>query len=280
MKNFIVLFCSLLTIFSSSNLQSKPLEKENIHIIKSSDLEWEPLVPALGTEGPLYAPLWGNIHKKGASGFLAKMPDGYVSSPHVHNITYRGVTISGLVHNDDPGAEKAWLSPGSIWMQPAGEVHVTAAKGKCNIAYLEMNEGPYLFDPPSDAFTPPFSALNIDSSHLIWLNQKHSTWLPSRKSKRVKNLAIAFLWGKVSRKHWNSTLLRLPPDFYGKITNRKGDLKIVVIKGEVTLGKTKNEDLPSGSYFHLEPSQSSFISNETDENVLLYIKSKGKYKVY
>lgn len=33
---------------------------------------------------------------------------------------------------------------GSFWTQPSGEVHITAAKGEENIAYVEIDSGPDL----------------------------------------------------------------------------------------------------------------------------------------
>ena len=59
--------------------------------------------------------------------------DGFSSPPHIHNVTYRAMVIKGLVHNDDPEAENMWMPPGSFWTQPAGEAHITSAKGEENI---------------------------------------------------------------------------------------------------------------------------------------------------
>ncbi|MEL6545820.1 MAG: DUF4437 domain-containing protein, partial [Myxococcota bacterium] len=41
------------------------------------------------------------------------------------------------------------MGPGSYWMQPAGEVHITAAKpGAGGTSFLEILSGPYLVKLP------------------------------------------------------------------------------------------------------------------------------------
>lgn len=77
---------------------------------------------------------------------------GFESPPHIHNITYRGVVIEGVMHNDDPTAAKMWMPPGSFWTQPAGEDHTTAADGETNLIYLEIDSGPYLVKPSAEQF--------------------------------------------------------------------------------------------------------------------------------
>lgn len=69
-------------------------------------------------------------------GISVRFNPGFSSPPHIHNITYRGIVIEGLLHNDDPTAESMWLPAGSFWTQPAGEDHITAANAQSNMIYL------------------------------------------------------------------------------------------------------------------------------------------------
>ncbi len=102
--------------------------------------------------GASAADLWGDRTKDTATGMLVKFQKGFSSPPHIHNVTCRGVVIEGLMHNDDPAAEKMWMSSGSFWTQPAGESYITAAEGKNSLIYLEIDSGPYLVLSAEKAF--------------------------------------------------------------------------------------------------------------------------------
>ncbi|MGI9227203.1 MAG: DUF4437 domain-containing protein, partial [Gammaproteobacteria bacterium] len=141
-----------------------------------SDVKWTPLNPARGKLGPKAGYLWGDRAGVGPSGFLVKFVDGFSSPPHIHNITYRGVVISGFVHNDDPNAEEAWMPTGSFWTQAAGEVHITAAKGSNNIAYIEIEKSPYLVLPTKEAFDSNEKSVNIEESNIVWQDASNTNW--------------------------------------------------------------------------------------------------------
>jgi hypothetical protein len=131
-------------------------------VVPAADVEWGALNPARGDASPRAATLWGDRTGSGATGFLVRFVDGFESPPHIHNVTYRGVVIRGLVHNDDASAEPMWMPAGSYWTQPRGGPHITAARGE-TVAYIEIDEGPYLVRPVDQAFedeewTPPTSS--------------------------------------------------------------------------------------------------------------------------
>ena len=123
-----------------------------VTVISTDKIDWGLLNPLRGDASPRAADLWGDRTQDEATGLLVKFKQGFSSPPHSHNITYRGVVIHGALHNDDPTAERLWLSPGSFWTQPAGENHITAASGKENLIYLEIESGPYLVLPSDQAF--------------------------------------------------------------------------------------------------------------------------------
>ena len=92
----------------------------DITVITPGQVRYQPLNPARGDASPRAGVLWGDIRRDVPSGVLLQFADGFASPPHIHNITYRAVVISGAVHNDDPDAAHLWLGPGSFWTQPAG----------------------------------------------------------------------------------------------------------------------------------------------------------------
>lgn len=127
----------------TENKISEQKEKPTNKVVLGSEVKWEKLNPARGDQSPLAGTIWGDRNGIEATGFLVKFADGFSSPPHIHNITYRAVVISGAIHNDDPQAEKMWMKPGSFWTQPLGESHSTASKGE-SMALVEIDNGPYL----------------------------------------------------------------------------------------------------------------------------------------
>ena len=119
---------------TSDSMAPTPTTKPNFEVIMVSEVKWEQLNPARGDKSPQAGTLWGDRKGTVPTGFLAKFVDGFSSPPHIHNATYRAVVISGRIHNDDPNAADMWMSTGSFWTQPKGEVHITAAKGSINVA--------------------------------------------------------------------------------------------------------------------------------------------------
>lgn len=158
-------------------------------VIATDNIEWGLLNPLRGDASPKAADLWGDRTQNKATGMLVKFNKGFSSPPHIHNITYRGVVIEGLMHNDDPRAETMWLPSGSFWIQPAGESHITAANGQENLIYLEIDSGPYLVLPVAEAFDNGERPINIDKRNLVWLDAQDVQWLEAGK------VQIAYLWG-------------------------------------------------------------------------------------
>ena len=139
-------------------------------IVPVSAVEWGPLNPARGDASPRAGTLWGDRTSAGESGFLVQFKEGFSSPPHIHNVTYRGVVIEGVIHNDDPGAADMWLPAGSFWTQPAGEAHVTSAGDAFNMAYVEIDDGPYLVKPTDESFDSGERPVNLDHTNLVWLD--------------------------------------------------------------------------------------------------------------
>ncbi|MEM9052957.1 MAG: DUF4437 domain-containing protein, partial [Bacteroidota bacterium] len=127
-----IIICLVSSCTSHEKGEAEATANENLtnRVLLSSEIIWQKLNPARGDASPQAGTLWGDRKGEVSTGFLAKFVDGFSSPPHIHNVTYRAVVISGLVHNDDPEAENMWMPPGSFWTQPAGETHITSAQGE------------------------------------------------------------------------------------------------------------------------------------------------------
>jgi hypothetical protein len=268
--NVMKLFKSILIILSLSQFFSVAYGAGN-KVISTSDIQWGLLNPLRGEKSPRAADLWGDRTKGVGTGMLVKFNNGFSSPPHIHNITYRGVVIKGLMHNDDPAAATTWMPTGSFWTQPAGEEHITSANGEENLIYLEIDSGPYLVKPSKEAFDNGERPINIDQGNLVWLSINDSSWVNGGDAQ------ISYLWGDTSGK--NGTFVKLPAEFNGYIEGMS-QLKAVLVKGMANYRWNKQ-----GSEVKLSPS-SFFSSSEqgkhylnTQSEVVLYINSMGKYHV-
>lgn len=105
-----------------------------IQTIVTGDEKW---VDLMGAGGPQMSVLWGNPMKGGDSGFLLKLPGGFVSPPHSHSGAYWATTVSGTTsHWNAEGGSEADAKPlpaGAFVMMPAKLNHVSkcAAGADC-----------------------------------------------------------------------------------------------------------------------------------------------------
>ncbi|MEM7603645.1 MAG: DUF4437 domain-containing protein [Verrucomicrobiota bacterium] len=251
-------------------------EKPAVEVVPISEVEWTPLNPARGDSSPQAGTLWGDRTGSPQTGFLVKFADGFSSPPHIHNVTYRGVVISGEIHNDDPEAENMWMPTGSFWTQPAGEVHITSAKGDHNMAFIEIEWGPYLVWPPEQASDNGERPVNVHASNLVWLEAASTTWITTEGPE------IAFVWGEPKSGQSNGTLLKLPAGFFGVIQGNGEELKAVVISGQVGIqvaGSEEETALEPGSYVRSEGRASHAIAASEGGESILYLRSEGAFQV-
>ncbi|MEM7384353.1 MAG: DUF4437 domain-containing protein [Verrucomicrobiota bacterium] len=252
-------------------------------VVRASDVPWGALNPARGDRGPRAGALWNNRTAKEASGFLVRFADGFSSPPHIHNVTYRGVVISGLIHNDDPEAAEMWMPPGSFWTQPAGEVHVTAAKGQDAMAYIEIDSGPYLVNPKEDAFDNGERPVNVVPSNLVWLSRSQTSWIADEVGERGgASPEIAFLWGRPDSGSKSGSFLRLPKEFEGDLKSNSGSLRVVIVKGQAIYSEPTSdasEALVPGEYFTAPMKKGIRIISGAKEPSVAYIQADGSYLV-
>ncbi len=243
------------------------------NIVKlSTDIKWEALNPARGDKSPKAGTVWGDRKGEVATGFLAKFVDGFSSPPHIHNVTYRAMVLEGLVHNDDPNAEKMWMPPGSFWTQPAGESHITASKGE-SIAYVEIDNGPYLVKPTDEKFDNGEKPINIARNNLIWHDASRNKTIKNAKAE------IAYLW---EDQETEGLLIKLMSGYDGQIFTDGGILHAVIIEGELLYKEPKNEQsltLDPGSYFSSQGSAIHTVSSSQKQDCLIYIRTNGSIEV-
>lgn len=186
-------------------------------VVRVADVDWQPLNPARGDASPRAATLWGDRDGSGPTGFLVRFADGFSSPPHIHNVSYRGVVISGLIHNADAAAEPRWMPTGSYWTQPRGGAHITAARG-VSVAYIEIDEGPYLVRPVDAAFDAGEAPLNLHAADMAWA--------PASPAGGGR---LAHLWGAPDAGP-SGSLVALTADSAATLRSR-GDLRAVLIAG-------------------------------------------------
>lgn len=266
---------------ASSSIAQDTTENPTTEVVMASEIKWEQLNPKRGDSSPKAANIWGDRNGTTATGFLVRFVDGFSSPPHIHNVTYRAVVINGHVHNDDPDAKEMWMPAGSFWTQPAGEVHITSARGQETIAYVEIDEGPYLVLPTDQAFDRGERPINVDASNIVWLDAANTTWITqSRDSTPANGPFIAHLWGKPLDNELNGTFVKLPPNFAGQISASGSSLRAVVIQGSTNhklADDNKSQSLKPGSYFGSKGEVTHYL--QTEDECTIYVRSMGKFTI-
>ena len=257
---------------ASDTMAPSPTAVPASEIILASEVKWEQLNPARGDKSPRAGTLWGDRKGTVPTGFLVKFVDGFSSPPHIHNVTYRAVVISGRIHNDDPDADDMWMPTGSFWTQPKGEVHITAAKGATNMALVEIDKGPYLVLPPGEAFDSGERPINVDTSNIVWVD---APGIPASAT----GPKLAYLWGNLKDGQSNGTFVQLPAGFMGKINSHGATFRAVVIKGQLQYLGTDTKTLEPGSYFGSKGESVHQISSKAGEESIIYVRTDGRYDV-
>ncbi|MEO0449407.1 MAG: DUF4437 domain-containing protein [Pseudomonadota bacterium] len=252
---------------------------ETVRVITPDQVDYQPLNPARGDASPQAGVLWGDIREDVPSGVLLKFAEGFSSPPHIHNITYRAVVISGEVHNDDPEAANMWMGPGTFWTQPAGEVHITSARpGLGGTAFLEILEGPYLVQPGDLAFDNGERPLNLLSSNMMWMTADEFNWIDAD----ANGPQVALLWGDLSASALSGSMLKLPAGFAGALWSEGDAIRAVTIQGELTHsvnGLPATTRLEAGGYFSSDQDVQHILTCEAQAECLVYVRTTGQFRV-
>lgn len=259
---------------ASHRIAPEPAAGSISKVVQASEVKWEQLNPARGDQSPKAGTLWGVRTGPGPSGFLLKPADGFKSPPHIHNITYRGVVIRGTIHNDGPDAEEMYMPAGSFWMQPAGGVHITAARGRHSLAYIEVEDA-FGVLPVEKAFQSQDKPINVDRSNIVWVCQPG---VPAS----ADGPKVAFLWGHPQDGQLNGTLVKLPAGFTATLRSHGSTFRAVVIQGRPQLqvsGETDFKALEPGSYFSSKGKSAHRVTSEEGEEIIIYVRMKGRFDV-
>ena len=178
--------------------------------------------------------------------------------------------IEGLIHNDDPAAAEMWMPKGSFWTQPAGESHITSAKGDVNIALVEIDAGPYLVKPVEQSFDKGEKPVNIVANNIVWV--------PPPGFELADNAPqIAYLWGALAPRQQNGTFLRIPQGVTVNVSVPLLPFKAVVISGQIDHNEYHHGILNPGSYIGSVTYAEHII--QAHQETILYINTYGQYQV-
>lgn len=267
-KSALLLISSSALLAGCTTTTTTTTGSQNITVLTADDVEYTHLNPKRGDLAPKAGTLWGDRNGTEPTGFLLKPPSNFESPPHIYNVSYRGVVIEGVIHNDDPNAAEMWMPAGSFWTQPKGEVHITAAEGQTSLAYIEIEKGPYLVLPEEEHFDSGERPVNVDETNLVWLNASDITWVEQ------SNAQVAFLW---QEGELNGTFIKLPSDFEGTINSHGSSFRAVIIKGCLEHEAAEDKDLLPGSAFSSEGPAVHEI--ESEEESILYVRTDGPYEI-
>ncbi len=263
------IFVLAIAVFAvSTMMDTEPQAPGSVRVLLAADVEWQALNPLRGDKSPKAGTLWGDRGKPVPCGFLVKFIDGFSSPPHIHPVTYRGVVISGMVHNDVPEAKEVWLPSGTFWTQPAGKVHITSAWGTENVAYIEIEKGPYLVHPAKDAFATTETPVKMEPAAMTWADA-------------ADGAKIAKLPGNPQDQKLRRALVKLPLGFKGALRSNGATLHVAVIQGRPehhVPDHTKATPLDAGSYFGSEGAVTHRVSCE-EGKCLLYVRTMGSFEV-
>ncbi len=270
-------------ILASIGLAQEPAAEPTYEVVLTSEVTWTHLNPKRGDLAPKAGTLWGDRNGTEPTGYLLRPPVDFQSPPHIHNVSYRAVVIRGVIHNDDPAAANMWMPAGSFWTQPKGEVHITSSQGKDALAYIEIEEGPYLVHPAEEAFDSGERPVNVDKSNIVWLDASDITWVDQHGvSNAADGPKVAYLWGKTQDGELNGTFIKLPAGFTGKINTHGSDFRAVVVKGlpQYKMSKAGVKTLEPGSYFSSKGASAVHqVSSSAKEESVIYVRTNGKYDV-
>ncbi|WP_286222779.1 DUF4437 domain-containing protein [Marinobacter apostichopi] len=268
----------ILTLFLTSAAALANADNHNagtlVKVMSIDDVEWGYLNPLRGVLSPGAADLWGDRTTGTATGMLVRFKKGFESPPHIHNITYRGVVIEGVMHNDDPTAAKMWMPPGSFWTQPAGEDHTTAADGETNLIYLEIDSGPYLVKPSAEQFDNGERPLNLHVDNVVWLENSDLHKI------NADNVQATHLWG--SSAETGGSMIKLGVGFEGELTTEASEFRAVVIGGEVSYSARDLDGaktLSAGSYIESTGAYTHRFANDSDDEATIYIRTNSAYQL-
>jgi quercetin dioxygenase-like cupin family protein len=105
----------------------------------AADTEWAPINPE-DPEGMQWSVIDGNPGE-GAFVGLVKMPAGYATPVHSHPANFLGVALAGTALNGRSAEDHRLIPPGTVWTEPAGEVHFTGCTEEADCIFVGHMDG-------------------------------------------------------------------------------------------------------------------------------------------
>ena len=164
------------------------------------------------------------------------------------------------------------------------KIHITSSRG-AGIAYIEIENGPYLVLPTEEANDNGERPINVISSNMVWLDASSTSRIkqPATGASGEKDPEIVFLWGKPEKDQLNGTLVKLPAEFDGELQSQGARLQAVVIHGHSKLKRPNGSNfktLEPGSYVSSEGQAKHEILCEANEGCLVYVRSVGNFTIH
>jgi len=130
----------------------------------SDAIPWKPIDPK--HPGLMMFVVWGNPSceprwtacNEGASEIVQKFPAGMDSGWHWHTAAYEGVVVQGKFTHTFKGAAPETGGPGSVWSQPAGQVHDDKCEEGADCIVVVYFHGKLDFIPDRGTATPTAGA--------------------------------------------------------------------------------------------------------------------------
>ena len=107
--------------------------------VAAADTEWA-LVSPDQPDGPKLRLLTGNP-REGAFSAILKVPAGYEFPLHSHPANKTGVVLSGSILNGRTTKDASLSVPGTLWVQPANEVHYTGCTADSDCIFIVHMDG-------------------------------------------------------------------------------------------------------------------------------------------
>jgi gentisate 1,2-dioxygenase len=151
-----------------------------------------------------------------------------------------------------------------------------------NIAYIEIEEGPYLVMPAEKAFDSGERPMNVDTSNIVWLDASDITWIDQPgMSDSAGGAKVAFLWGNPQAGQLSGAFIKLPAGFTGEIRSHDSTFGAVVIKGglQYQMSQAVVKSLEPGSYFSSEGESAHMVSSTAETESILYVRTNGKFEI-
>ncbi|MEM9496080.1 MAG: DUF4437 domain-containing protein [Pseudomonadota bacterium] len=168
-------------------------------------------------------------------------------------------------------------------MQPAGEVHITSAKeGAAATAFLEILQGPYLVKPGIEAFDNGERPISLLASNIVWLNADDVKWIDTDGEGAENGPKAAALWGSTEQGRLGGSFVQLPEGYDGALSSVDGDLRSVVIKGELlheVRGTTEPSNIGPGGYFASNENIEHTLSCNNASKCIIYVRTAGRFIV-